>query len=161
LVFTLHNQAREGIEMAFNHEKTNSGTRVWTARVLTTLVAVAFVGSAITKLAHLPQIIEQLTHAGIPEIAIVPIGVLELCLAVLYLLPRTSVLGTFLLSGFVGGAIVTHIIGRESFAPPLIIGLLMFAGAYFRHEKLREIVPLQSQAGSRDRGAGSALTALN
>lgn len=148
--------------MALSHERTNSGARIWTARVLTTLVSLAFAGSAITKLAHLPQVIEQLTHAGIPETAIVPIGILELCLALLYLLPRTSVLGTFLLSGFLGGAIVTHIIGRESFAPPLVIGLLMFAGAYFRHAELRRLVPLKAQfSDCQDESARSAVTVLS
>lgn len=144
--------------MNTTHEHTDSGAQVWIARVLTTLVTVAFLGSGVTKLVHVPKVIEQLTHAGLPESAIVPIGVLELCLVALYLIPRTSVLGTFLLTGFVGGAIVTHVIGRESFAPPLIVGLLMFTGAYFRHAELRRLVPLRAQSDLLERSAESAVT---
>jgi hypothetical protein len=129
--------------MAFTNDQNGSRTSVWAARVLSALVAVAFLGSGIAKLAHVPKVIEQLTHAGIPDAAIVPIGILEICLVVLYLFPRTSVLGSFLLTGFVGGAIVTHIIARESFAPPLVLGFLMFAGAYLRHPDLRKLVPFR------------------
>lgn len=146
--------------MSFSHERTNSATRIWTARVLTTLVSLAFVGSAITKLAHVPRVVEGLAHAGIPEAAIIPIGLLEVCLVLLYLFPKTSVLGTFLLSGFVGGAIVTHIIGRESLAPPLIVGLVMFAGAYLRHAELRRLVPLRAHCDPHERRGDSGVTAL-
>lgn len=144
--------------MTFNSEANPSKTGLWAGRALTILASFAFLVSGITKLAHVPKVFEQLTHAGIPEAAIVAIGVLELCLAALYVFPKTSILGTFLLSGFVGGAIVTHIISRESFAPPLIIGLLMFAGAYFRHAELRRLVPLRVRSDSRERRAGSAAT---
>ncbi len=130
--------------MAFSNDRTDSRASIWTARVVSALVAVAFLGSAVAKLTHAPMMVEGLTHAGIPPAAIVPIGILELCLVVLYVFPRTSILGTFLLAGFVGGAIVTHIIGRESFAPPLVVGILMFAGAYLRHAELRALVPFRS-----------------
>ena len=121
-----------------------SKVRLWTGRVLGTLVTFAFLGSGITKLAHVAPVIDQLTHAGLPPGAILPIGILELCCLALYLYPRTSIMGTFLLTGFIGGAIVTHIIGRESFAPPLIVGILMFASAYLRHAELRKLVPFRN-----------------
>jgi len=107
------------------------------ARVLMGVVAFAFIGSAMTKLAHVPKVVGGLVHDGIPEAALVPIAILELSLAVLYLLPRTSLLGTVLLTGYLGGAIVTHIIGREPFAPPVVIGALLFASAYLQYPELR------------------------
>jgi hypothetical protein len=108
------------------------------------LVTLAFLFSAITKLAHVSKMVDELTHAGIPEGAIVPIGILELTCLTLYWLPRTSILGTVLLTGYMGGAIVTHIIGRESFVPPLIVGIWMFMSAYLRHAELRKLIPLRS-----------------
>ena len=129
--------------MAFTNDQNGSRIGAWAARILSGLVAVAFLGSGITKLAHVPKVIEQLTHAGIPDAAIVPIGILEICLVALYLFRRTSILRSFLLTGFVGGAIVTHIIARESFVPPLVLGFLMFAGAYLRHPDLRKLVPFR------------------
>jgi len=142
-----------------NHHK-ESRRSVWPARVLTALVSVAFLGSGITKLAHVPKVIEQLTHAGLPKASILPIGILEIFLVVLYLFPRTSVLGSFLLTGFVGGAIVTHIIARESFAPPLVLGFLMFAGAYLRHPQLRKLVPFQGSSTIPDNVSKPAMAAL-
>jgi hypothetical protein len=131
----------------------------WSGRILTATAAAAFIGSSLTKLAQVHKVIDELIHAGIPAAAIVPIGVLELTLAILYLLPKTSVLGTFLLTGYIGGAILTHIVARQTLAPPLIVGLLMFAGAYFRHPELRRLVPLRLPAFSGDTNAFAVTTA--
>ena len=115
-------------------------TIVWMGRVIGVLVTAALLGSAVSKLAHIPQVVDELTRAGIPEGAIVPIGILELTCLALYLFPRTAIFGTYLLTGYMGGAIVTHIIGRQNFLPPLIVGLLMFASAYLRHQDLRNLI---------------------
>lgn len=118
--------------------------KMLSGRVMTVLVTVAFIGSALTKLAHVPKVVQGLTTAGIPEAAIVPIAILELSCLALYLFPRTSIFGTFLLTGYIGGAIVTHIIGRQTLLPPLIVGVLMFASAYLRHVELRDLVPFRN-----------------
>jgi hypothetical protein len=131
----------------------------WSGRILTALATAAFVGSSVTKLVQVPKVIEGLIHAGIPAGDILPIGVLEMSLAILYLLPRTSVLGTFLLTGYIGGAILTHIVARQTLAPPVIVGLLMFAGAYFRHRELRQLVPLRMPVFPRDANALAVTTA--
>ena len=138
---------------------TGSGVLLWTARVLIFLVSLAFTGSALTKLFHVPKVIEGLTSAGIPDAAVVPIGVLELSLLILYLYKRTSVLGTFLLTGYIGGAIVTHIVGKQNIAPPLVVGVLMFAGSYLRHSRLRELVPLRPRSEFIDPNVKSTTTA--
>lgn len=117
--------------------------RILGGRVIAVLVTVAFIGSAFTKLAHVTKVVEGLTSAGIPEAAIVPIGILELSCLALYLFPRTSIFGTFLLTGYIGGAIVMHIIGRQTVLPPLIVGVLMFASAFLRHPELRDLVPFR------------------
>lgn len=117
---------------------------LWAGKILGALVTLAFLGSAISKLAQLPKVMHELTRSGIPEQAILPIAVLELSCLALYLFPRTSVFGTFLLTGYIGGAIVTHIIGRQNFAAPLAIGILMFVSAYLRQAELRQLVPFRS-----------------
>jgi hypothetical protein len=123
-------------------------TRLWTGRVVGAFVTLAFLGSAVSKLAHVPKVVEGLTRAGIPERAIVPIALLELSCLALYLFRKTAVLGTFLLTGYIGGAIVTHIIGRQNLLPPLIVGLLMFTSAYLRHRDLWDLVPFQRSVRS-------------
>jgi hypothetical protein len=128
---------RAGHTIALAMLRRESRARLLAARVLMGVVAFAFIGSAMTKLAHVPKVVGGLVHDGIPEAALVPIAILELSLAVVYLLPRTSLLGTVLLTGYLGGATVTHIIGRETFAPPVVVGTLLFASAYFRYPELR------------------------
>src|SRR5215475_8302896 len=86
---------------------------------------------------------DGLMHAGIPRGAILPIAVLELSSLALYLFPRSAVLGALLLTGYFGGATVTHIIGRENFIPPLIVGLWIWGGVYFRVAELRDLLPLR------------------
>ena len=130
--------------MAAMDEANRFKPRLVAGRVLSVLVTLAFIGSAVSKLAYVPKVVEGLTRAGIPAGAIVPIGILELSCLALYLFPRTSIFGTFLLTGYMGGAVVTHIIGRQNFLPPLIVGILMFASAYLRHAELRNLVPFQN-----------------
>lgn len=129
--------------MTASNTQTSPKVRLWAGRISGAFVTLAFLGSAITKLAHVPQVIAQLTNAGLPEAAILPLGLLELACLALYLYPRTSILGTFLLTGFIGGAIVVHIIGRDNAAPPLMVGILMFASSYLRHGELRMLVPFR------------------
>src|SRR5579872_514460 len=130
----------------------------WAGRILTGIVTVLLTATGGAKLAGAPRMVDGLTHAGIPESAIVPIAVLELVCVLLYVLPRTTVLGTFLLTGYFGGATVTHLIGGESVVPPLMIGLVIWAGAWLRTAELRALLPVrqgqqgvEAYAGARDR----------
>jgi hypothetical protein len=125
------------------------------------LVAVVLTGSAVAKIAHVPKVIEGLTHSGIPEGAILPIGILELSCLILYLAPRTGTFGTLLLTGYLGGATVTHLIGRQNLAAPLVVGALVWVGAYLRASRagqaagpaLQTAVPAEADA-PETRGAG-------
>jgi hypothetical protein len=121
----------------------NPTKEIWTGRALAGIATLAFMGSAIAKIAGAPKIVDGLTHAGIPRAAIVPIALLELSCLALFLIPRTTVLGTLLLTGYLGGATLTHIIGGENVAPPLIVGLVVWAGAYFRVPEFQSLIPLR------------------
>jgi hypothetical protein len=122
-----------------------SKRKIWAGRALTWLVTLALLASAVAKIAGAPTMVDGLTHAGIPHGALLPIAALELICLVLYLFPRTAVLGTFLLTGYFGGATVTHIIGRENFFPPLLVGLWILGGAYFRIPQLQSLLPLMNR----------------
>lgn len=124
-------------------ESNLSKGKVWAGMSLTGIVTVVLLGSAIAKILGVPQMVDGLTHAGIPRGAIVPIAAVELSCLALYLFPRSAVLGALLLTGYFGGATVTHIIGRENFIPPLIIGLWIWGGVYFRVAELRDLLPLR------------------
>jgi DoxX-like family len=118
-----------------------SKRNIWAARILTALVILAFGMSAIFKLIRAPAVVQGFTHAGIPDASILPLGIIELsCLAV-YLIPRTAVLGTLLLTGYLGGAVVTNIINRTDFIHALVVGLFVWAGAWFRVTELQTLIP--------------------
>jgi hypothetical protein len=115
----------------------------WVVRILMALVILAFVPSALLKLMHHPTAVEGFTRMGIPPGAFVPIAILELGCLTLYLLPRTVVLGTVLLTGYLGGATVANLIGRSDFTHALVVGLLVWAGAWFRVPELRSLIPIR------------------
>jgi hypothetical protein len=116
---------------------------IWAGRILAGIVNMILVSSSIAKISGVPKMVDGLTHAGIPQAAILPIAVLELLCLLLYWIPRTTLLGTFLLTGYFGGATVTHIIAGENILPPLIVGLIIWAGAYFRIPELQDLLPLR------------------
>jgi hypothetical protein len=147
--------------MQTTYVHTYSSARLWASRVLISSVALAFLGSGATKILQIPKVMEELVHAGIPGSFIVPIGIMELCLLALYLYPKTSILGTFLLTGYIGGAILTHVVSKQNVAPPLIIGLLMFAGSYLRHPELRELVPFRDVSASSVKRVEPAATVVD
>jgi hypothetical protein len=75
----------------------------------------------------------------------VPLGAIEICCALLYAIPRTAVLGAVLLTGYLGGAIATHVrVGDPSFVTPLVLGMIAWAGLYLRDPRLRALLPLRS-----------------
>jgi hypothetical protein len=77
-----------------------------------------------------------------PSIA-VPLGIVELTCTLLYVIPQTSVLGAILLTGYLGGAVATHVRIDEPFYTPVILGVLVWLGLYLRYAKLRAMFPLK------------------
>ncbi len=81
---------------------------------------------------------------GYQEGALTGIGLLELACVVVYAIPCTAVLGAVLLTGYLGGAIATHVrIGDPGLAAPLVLGILAWSGLYLRDERIRVLVPLR------------------
>jgi len=87
--------------------------------------------------------VQGLTHAGIPQPLIPVIALLELACLALYLMPRTALLGMLLLTGYFGGATLTHIVGGETILPPLMVGWMIWVGAYLRIPEIRNLLPLR------------------
>jgi hypothetical protein len=110
-----------------------------TGWILTGLVTAILLASGTAKLAGAHKMVDGLVRAGIPGRAIVPIAILELACVALFVIPRTAILGTLLLTGYFGGATVTHLIGGESVLPPLLIGLAIWTGVYLRTPELQQL----------------------
>jgi hypothetical protein len=90
--------------------------------------------------------VEATTQLGYPESLVIGIGVIELICLACYIIPRTSVLGAILMTGYLGGAVATNLrAGTPVFniVFPLIIGALLWGGIYLRDQPLRALVPLR------------------
>jgi DoxX-like protein len=113
---------------------------IWAGRAVSILVALSFTFSAVMKLIVQPEVVKGMSHLGLPESLIRPLGVIELLCAVVYLVPQTSVLGAILLTGYVGGTIITHWRVGEPVYLNIILGLLTWLGLYLRRPRLRELL---------------------
>ena len=121
-----------------------SAKALWTGRVLSIAPSLLLLFSAGMKLAHPPQLDEGFAQLGVPLSHAFGLGVLELGCAVLYLIPRTSVLGAILLTGYLGGAIQTHLRVGDPWVVQVILGVLVWGGLYLREPRLRALLPLKS-----------------
>ncbi len=118
----------------------------WLGVTLSGLVTLFFLVDAAGKLLRLEPVVKGTRELGWPEASIVPLGVLLLLGAVLYAVPRTSVLGAIYLTGFLGGAVATHYrIGSPLGTHVLFgvyVGVAMWAGLALRHPELLRLLGL-------------------
>jgi len=118
-----------------------SKKRLWAGRVLSALPVLLLVFSAAMKFVKPAAVVEGVTRLGYPESLILGIGILELACTVVYLIPRTSILGAILLTGYLGGATATHVRVGDPFIAPVLLGVLVWGGLYLRDDRLRALVP--------------------
>ncbi len=118
-------------------------------------LAIAFLSfDGAIKLVPIAAVLESLAELGYPLSAARGIGMLELACLALYAFPRSAVLGAILLTGFLGGAIASHVrIESPLFSHTLFstyLGVFVWGGLYLREERLRALVPLRRRpvAGS-------------
>jgi len=139
---------------------------LWAGRIISALPALFLLMDGVMKLYKPPFVVDATVQLGYPERVIFGLGIVLTTCTVLYLIPATSVLGAILLTGYLGGATVTHVrIGGDPFSVilPIILGLLLWFGLYLRVELLRDIVPMTTQTAPISKGrlwAGRILTAL-
>ena len=117
---------------------------LWTGYGLSALPALMLLFSATMKLVHPPQLDEGFAHLGIPVSHALGLGVLELTCTLIYLVPRTSVIGAILLTGYLGGAIQTHLRVGDMFIPQVIFGVLLWGGLFLRDVRLRALIPFRT-----------------
>jgi hypothetical protein len=119
---------------------------LWTGRVLSALPVLAMVLSGAMKVSHAPQLVDKLVGTfGYPESAVTGIGLLEIACAIVYVIPRASVLGAVLVTGYLGGAVATHVrLGDPSFVGPLVLGIIAWAGLFLRDDRIRALLPLRA-----------------
>ena len=103
-----------------------------------------FAFTALFSLLKPAAAMQGFAHYGYPESAFFPIAIAELACLILYAIPRTSVLGAILLTGYLGGATATHVRVGEPPILAIIVGIVVWLGLYLRDQRLRALVPLRS-----------------
>ena len=122
----------------------NNSVMLWTGRVISGLIVLMLLPSAVMKFTQSSQLVEGFAHLGWPERFAIALGITELACTILYAIPQTSVLGAILLTGYMGGTIATHSrIGEWAFVQ-IGIGVLVWLGLFLREPRLRALLPLRS-----------------
>ena len=117
-----------------------SKAMIWTGWVLSVLPSLLLFMSGGMKLVK-PAMLEQM---GFPERLGLTLGIVEIGSTVLYLVPRTTVLGAILLTGYLGGAVATHARVLEmQFLMPLVLGMLVWGGLFLRDQRVRALIPVR------------------
>lgn len=116
---------------------------LWAGRIASALPVLLLLFSGVMKLLKPAAVVTEFGRLGYPESVILGIGILELLCTVVYLIPRTAVLGAILLTGYLGGATATHVRVGDPFIFPIIFGGLLWLGLYLRDERLRALLPLR------------------
>jgi uncharacterized membrane protein YphA (DoxX/SURF4 family) len=100
--------------------------------------------SGVMKLTHSEDVSKGFEHLGFPDKLALILGIVEIAATLIYLIPRTSVLGAILLTGYLGGAIATHARLLETqFAGPLVFGILVWLGLFLRDSQVRALIPIR------------------
>lgn len=123
----------------------------WASYVMSALPVLLLLFSAVMKLTRHASVVEGMPQMGYPVWLAAPIGAVELLCTVLYLIPRTAVLGAILLTGYLGGATATHVRMEDpNFHMAVIIGMMLWGGLYLRDPRIRDLIPLRRPGAAKE-----------
>lgn len=122
---------------------TVSKKMLWAGWIVSLLPVLMLLFSVAGKFIKPPALVEGFDHLGWPHELALALGIVELACTVLYLIPQTAVLGAILLTGYLGGAIATHVRIGEGFVIQALLGVLVWLGLYLRDPRLRALIPLR------------------
>jgi DoxX-like family len=122
-----------------------SSTARWAGLILSGVVTLFLLLDGAMKLVPLDVVTETSAQLGLGAHLARPLGIITLACTILYAIPRTSVLGAILLTGYMGGAIATHVrAGSPLFSHVLFgvyLGLMIWGGLYLRDDRVRALIP--------------------
>ena len=121
-----------------------SKTMLWAGRILSALPVLLFVFTGMFGLLNPAAAMQGFAHYGYLDGAMLRITVVEIACAIVYAIPRTSILGAILMTGYLGGATATHVRVGEPFFLPVIVGIVVWAGLFCRDARVRALLPLRS-----------------
>lgn len=122
----------------------NPKAALWSGRVLTFVVVAMLTFSAVMKFGQGEMVTKEFERLGYKPSVILAIGITEIACAIIFLVPQTAILGAILLTGYLGGAIATHVRISDPFIGPAIGGVLVWLAIFLREPRLRKLIPLRS-----------------
>jgi hypothetical protein len=139
---------REGCLNVMPSQNQISKRSLWAGRIISGLVVLFLIFDGVTKVMKVPAVMEATARIGFPANLIPGIGILLLACTAVYVIQRTSILGAILLTGYLGGAVVTNLrAGSSLFGEtlfPVYFGMFVWAGLYLRDERLHALIPLRT-----------------
>jgi DoxX-like family len=124
-----------------------SKAKLWIGWILTALPALFLLMGGIMDVMKPDFVVKATAEMGYPEGALVGLGVVVLICVVLYIIPNTAVLGAILLTGYLGGAVATHVRHGDplfsSVLAPVYFAILLWAGLYLREPRLAALIPFR------------------
>jgi len=138
-------ELRALISVGGEKDQATSRGMLWTGRALGAVTALLIVFASIPKLLKAASMVEGFQQAGFSENLVVTVGIIELACAVVYVIPRTRVLGAILMTGLMGGATATNVrIGNPAVMVTVILGVLAWGGLFLRDKRVRALIPWRS-----------------
>lgn len=115
----------------------------WTGAILSTVPVLMGLMGVVMLFVNPDEMRKGMADQGYPESVAVPLVVVQLVCTLLYVFPQTAMLGAILLTGYLGGAVATHVRAAEwSLVPvPVLVGVLVWLGIYLRDRRIRALVP--------------------
>jgi hypothetical protein len=134
----------------------NMQKQIWAGRIISGLCALFLLLDGVAKLIKPAPVVDGTVRLGYPESVIVKLGIVLILCTILYLIPRTSILGAILLTGYLGGAVATHVrVGQPLFSHilfPTYLGVLIWGGLCARDYRLRALLPLRRSPAKQKQG---------
>lgn len=132
-----------GVAPAGTQTKPRVHKMVWAGRILSALPAIFMLYGGVNVAMKAPEVAEGFQHLQYP-LSIAPgLGLVQFLCALLYVIPRTSVLGAILLTAYLGGATASHVRIGDPFFPPVVVGIVVWAGIFLRDGRIRTLIPLR------------------
>jgi hypothetical protein len=126
-------------------DQPGSGSKasVWTGRILSSLAILLFLFTGSLSLLKPAVAAQGFAHYGYPGGDLARIAVVEIACALVYAIPPTSVLGAILLTGYLGGAVATHVRVGEPPYLAMVVGIVVWVGVFLRDARVRAVIPLR------------------